>query len=264
MVEELGGSKSQLRRIRRLARDRGYRSTEARYVVEGPVLVGEAMAAGLDIKHILVPLSASSQEIVTAAQLAGVPCALIDDQVFEGLTTTRTPQPALAEVLCHDVSVSDIATARGTILLLVGVADPGNAGTLVRSAEVFGVSGVVFAGGVDPYNPKAVRAAAGSMFRLPIALPSGQDTARVVLKTLSADGYRLLATTPEGGVAPEGVPRDRPLVVVLGNEPQGLDDAVVAACDTVVSLSASGGADSLNVAVAGGVLLYALCSSTSQ
>ena len=73
-----------------------------------------------------------------------------------------------------------------------------------------------------------------------------------------ADGYRLLATTPDGGIAPEGAPRDQPLVVVVGNEPHGLEDALVAACDTVVSLPTCGGTDSLNVAVAGAVLLYVL------
>ena len=75
---------------------------------------------------------------------------------------------------------------------------------------------------------------------------------------MAAVGYRLLATTPEGGIVPEEAPRDQPLVVVVGNEPHGLDDALVAACDTVVSLPTGGGADSLNVAVAGAVLLYVL------
>ena len=258
MVEELGGSNPRLRRIRRLARDRGYRWTEARYVVEGPTLVGEAMAAGLDVEQVLVPVSAASHDLVAAAQSAGVPCALVADLTFEGLSTTRTSQPALAEVACHDVPVSDLAATRGTVLLLAGVGDPGNAGALVRSAEAFGASGVVFADGVDPYNPKVVRAAAGSTFRLPISLPPGPDPVRGAFEVLAAVGYRLLATTPEGGIVPEEAPRDQPLVVVVGNEPHGLDDALVAACDTVVSLPTGGGADSLNVAVAGAVLLYVL------
>ena len=258
MVEELGGSNPRLRRIRRLARDRSYRWTEARYVVEGPTLVGEAMAAGLDVEQVLLPVSAASHDLVAAAQSAGVPCALVPDRTFEGLSTTRTSQPALAEVACHDVPVSDLAATQGTVLLLARVGDPGNAGTLVRSAEAFGASGVVFADGVDPYNPKVVRAAAGSTFRLPISIPPGPDPVRGAFEALAADGYRLLATTPEGGIAPEGAPRDQPLVVVVGNEPHGLEDALVAACDTVVSLPTGDGADSLNVAVAGAVLLYVL------
>ena len=75
---------------------------------------------------------------------------------------------------------------------------------------------------------------------------------------MASVGYRLLATTPAGGIVPEEAPRDQPLVVVVGNEPHGLDDALVAACDTVVSLPTGGGTDSLNVAVAGAVLLYVL------
>ena len=227
-------------------------------MVEGPTLGGEAMAAGLDVEQILVPVSAASHDLVAAAQSAGVSCALVPDRTFEGLSTTRTSQPALAEVACHDVPVSELAATRGTVLLLAGVGDPGNAGTLVRSAEAFGASGVVFADGVDPYNPKVVRAAAGSTFRLPISLPPGPDPVWGAFEILTAIGYRLLATTPDGGVAPEGAPRDRPVVLVVGSEPHGLDDTLVAACDMVISLPTSGDGDSLNVAVAGAVLLYVL------
>ena len=264
MAKELGGSNPRLQHVRRLARDRGYRWTEARYVVEGPTLVEEAIVGGLDVEHVLVPISAASHDIVGTAQSAGVPCGLVADRVFEGLTTTRTPQPALAEVNCHDVPVAELAATRGTVLLLAGVGDPGNAGTLVRSAEAFGVSGVIFADGVDPYNPKVVRAAAGSTFRLPVSLSPGPDPIRGAFEVLAVGGYRLLAAVPKGGIAPERIPRDRPLVVVVGHEPHGLDDSLVTSCDTVVSLPTGGGADSLNVAVAGAVILYVLSRSASR
>ena len=123
-----------LRRIRRLARDRGFRWAEASYVVEGPTLLTEAIEAGLDVKQVLVPASAASHSVVGMAETAGIPCALVADRIFGALTTTRTSQPALAEVTCHDVPLADLVATQGTALILAGVSDPGNAGTLVRSA----------------------------------------------------------------------------------------------------------------------------------
>ena len=143
----------------------------------------------------------------------------------------------------------------GTILVLEEVSDPGNAGTLIRSAESFGISGVVLVGGVDPYNPKSVRASAGSLFRVPFAQAEDSQS---VLRNLSNSGYLCWAAVPEGGVSPEALTKDSPIAVVLGNEPRGLNEETVKACEGRLSIPTAGLSDSLNVAVAGSIILYSL------
>ncbi len=260
MTVELAGGNQRVQRMRRLARDRDLRQAEGRYVVEGPILVEQAIQAGLDLEQLLVPVSAAHDGIIVAAEAAGVSCGLVEDRVFAGMTSTRSAQPAIAEVCEHHVDGGDLTAGGGTLLVLAEVSDPGNAGTLVRTAEAFGVDGVVFAGGVDPYNPKCVRATAGSLFRLPFAVTEGEDAVGQALERLEASGRQCWGSVAEGGVAPAEVPDDRSVALLLGNEPHGLSEAVVGRCAGLVTVATTGVGESLNVAVAGSVLLYALAT----
>ncbi|MCS5672911.1 MAG: RNA methyltransferase [Acidimicrobiales bacterium] len=255
MTEEVSGRNPRIQRMRRLVRDRGFRYDEAAYVVEGPSLVAEALDAGREVRQVVVPSSAASHQVLHRAGWSGAATFVVPDGVFEGLSSTRSPQPALAEVAFHDAEPADLATTTGPLLVLAEVSDPGNAGTLFRSAEAFGATGVVVAGGVDPYNPKLVRAAAGSTFRLPFALVDDPLTA---LRLLCGAGYGCWATVPRGGIPPAEVSTDGPVALVLGNEPHGLSEEVVGACEGVVSIPTVGGFDSLNVAIAGSVALHDL------
>ena len=126
---------------------------------------------------------------------------------------------------------------------------------LAITAEAFGATGVVVAGGVDPYNPKLVRAAAGSSFRVPFAVV---DDPMAALRILEEAGYGCWATIPRGGLSPAAVPSEGPVALILGNEPHGLSDEVVAACVGTVSVPTVGGVDSLNVAIAGSIALHDL------
>ncbi len=258
MTAELAGRNQRVQRMRRLVRDRDLRRSEHRYVVEGPMLVHQAIRAGLRVEQLLVPVSAAGHEIVEIAEAAGVPCGLVDDRVFDGISSTRSAQPALAELADHDVGIDALAATGGTLLVLAGVADPGNAGALVRSAEAFGTAGVVFAGGVDPYNPKVVRSAAGSTFRVPFAVVTGDGAVATTLGELVPAGYACWAMVTSGGLPPEEVPTVAPVALVLGNEPRGLPSEVVGACDGRLSIPTVGALESLNVAAAGAVALYGL------
>ncbi len=251
-----------LRRLRRLARDRGYRAEVGTSVVEGPALVGEALDAGRDVRLVVVPASAVDDPMVSdllaRAAALGIEAGCVVDRAFAGLTSTRSPQPAIGEVADHHVDPADlVASVRvdRPLLVLADVADPGNAGTLFRSAEAFGAAGVLVAGGVDPYNPKVVRAAAGSSFRLPFARTT---TAADALTLLSDAGVEAWAAVPQGGVPVAEVPVDRPVALVLGNEPRGLDGYLVDSCVGATTVSTVGHVESLNVAVAGSVALYEL------
>ena len=259
MTDIVGGRNPALTRVRRLARDRALRRREGVYLVEGPTLVVDALSAGREVEQVFVPVEAASSRVVAESDASGVPCRLVDDALFDGLTTTRSAQPAIAVVVRHDVPVPDLP-ADGVVVVLAEVADPGNAGTLVRSAEAFGASGVIFAGGVDPYNPKCVRATAGSLFRLPFVVLEGDGAVEEALIQLEASGRHCWGSVAEGGIPPTEVPDGRPIALLLGNEPHGLAEDALARCEGLVTVTTTGSGDSLNVAVAGAVLLYALAT----
>ena len=269
MIHGYSGSNPRIRGLRRLARDRGQRYEKRSFIVEGPVLVAEALDAGLDVRLVVVPESPldaltagpALDALLRRASATGADVGTVPDSVFEGLTSTSSPQPALAEVgFIHvDTDVLFAGVEPGhPLLVLVGLADPGNVGTLFRSAEAFGAAGLCLVGGVDPYNPKLVRAAAGSAFRIPFAMV-GDDGAIEVLRRLAGADVAAWATLPDTGASmAEVAATEGLLALVLGNEPHGLSDDVVAACAGTATVETSGGVESLNVAVAGSVALYEL------
>lgn len=261
-MRELSSGAIEVRRIRRLVRDRKYRFEEGASAVEGPSLVVEALDAGLDVRLVLVPSGAIEDPAVSAllerTSDLKVKVAVVVDRVFATLASTRSPQPAVAEVGHHDVAPATLmrATLSGKpLLVLVDLADPGNVGTLFRSAEAFGAAGLMIVGGVDPYNPKVVRAAAGSSFRLPFAR---LDEASDVFSMLTENGVAAWAAVPLNGIPVSEVPIGVPTALVLGNEPRGLAEDQISACVGSTTVSTLRGVESLNVAVAGSVALYEL------
>ncbi|MCK4910808.1 MAG: RNA methyltransferase, partial [Thermodesulfovibrionales bacterium] len=134
-----------------------------------------------------------------------------------------------------------------------GVSDPGNLGTMIRTADASGASGViVLEGTCDVFGPKALRASAGSVFNIPIMHSKREN----VLEELKAMGIRIAATVPEGGEDLYNVKLVPPLAIVFGNESKGVGKEFMAQADLVVSVPVRGGAESLNVAAAAAVLLY--------
>ena len=269
MIHGYSGSNPRIRGLRRLARDRSQRYEKRSFIVEGPGLVAEALDAGLDVRLVVVPESPlddlnagpALDALLRRALATGADVGTVPDSVFDGLTSTGSPQPALAEVGFVDVD-TDVLFAGvepgHPLLVLVGLADPGNVGTLFRSAEAFGAAGLCLVGGVDPYNPKLVRAAAGSAFRIPFSMV-GDDGAVDVLRRLAEAEVTAWATMPSAGASMAQVAAtDGLLALVLGNEPHGLSDDVVAACVGTATVETSAGMESLNVAVAGSVALYEL------
>jgi TrmH family RNA methyltransferase len=138
-------------------------------------------------------------------------------------------------------------------MVLVDIRDPGNAGTLIRSADAAGASGVVFTGhSVDPFNPKTLRASAGSVFHLPVAVIEWDDA----LASLRARGARVYATVVRGGMSHRDVDFSGPSAVVIGNEALGLAEDVVAQCDEAITIEMAGSSESLNAGVAGSLIAF--------
>lgn len=197
---------------------------------------------------------------VASAASAGATVAEVQPGVLARVCDTVTPQPVAATVRQIDVPLGEVARGGTTfVVVLAGVSDPGNAGSLLRSAAAAGAGGVVTCcGSVDLYNPKTVRASAGAIFRIPVAIDrsgeghSGEDLAR----QLRSHGLRLVATAAAGGAPYTGSDLSGSVALVLGNEAHGLPPGLAQACDSVVSVPMHRGTESLGVAAAGAAIFF--------
>lgn len=227
-------------------------------MVEGPGLVGEALTSPVEVRWVLVGEKFGAGErgraIVSAARRRGVPAGVAPGPEVRDLCATEAPRPVVACV--RPPPLESRSLARGRFLLARGVQMPGNLGTLVRSAWAFGIDGVVVgAGTVDPWNPKAVRASAGAVFHLPLL----REPAGVAGGDLAEAGRLNVLRADAAGEPPEAVAeaRARHWVLVVGNEASGID-VPLGRRGRAVSVPLAAGVDSLNVAVAGSILMYAL------
>jgi TrmH family RNA methyltransferase len=196
--------------------------------------------------------------LLDAPELVDVPVAELKEGVLEKLGSTRTPQPVLAVAPIPPAPAIADLTGAGPVLVTVGVSDPGNLGTLMRSAEASGCAGLVCAAdSVDAYNPKVVRASAGSVLGIPVvAAPAGQrlDPA-TVLDALRAAGRKRYGAAV-GGTAMDRLDLAEPVALVLGSEAHGLPGGVQERLDDTIGIPMLGPAESLNVAMAGTVLCF--------
>jgi TrmH family RNA methyltransferase len=244
-----------VRRLRRLVQKRSLRWSEGVCVLEGPDLVASALAAGVEFEAIYVDQAhgrQGSDELYEIAARHGVRVYSLAPGVLEKIADAATPQPVLAAVRLPVVEADSIA-AEGLVLVLHDVRDPGNAGTLIRSADAAGATAVVFTGhSVDPFNPKTLRATAGSIFHLPVAVGELAST----LHSFASRGAGTFATVVRGGVDHRDVDYSRATVVVIGNEADGLDEGSIALCDAAISIAMAGSSESLNAGVAGSLIAF--------
>jgi TrmH family RNA methyltransferase len=225
-------------------------------VLEGPDLVLSALAAATEIEAIYFDEayvgSDEARRVIEAASARSARTFRLAPGVLERVADATTPQPVIASVRLPVVEVQSIE-ADGLVLVLHDVRDPGNAGTLIRSADAAGVSGVIFTGqSVDPFNPKTLRATAGSVFHVPVAVGELEGA----LALFEQRGAQTLATVVRGGLDHRSVDFTTPTVVVIGNEAQGLDDDVIARCGGAITIEMSGRSESLNAGVAGSLVAF--------
>ncbi|MBW3556046.1 MAG: RNA methyltransferase [Actinobacteria bacterium] len=248
----LGLRHQRVQRLRRLLGRRTARQGERAFVIEGAKLLNEALDAGVDVEAVYVA-SGTADGVAGRAYDAGVRVFELAPGVMERVADTTTPQPVMAVVPYVDVP---LATLRGADFLVIGVdvRDPGNAGTILRTAEAAGAGGVVCCdGSVDVFNPKTVRASAGSLFHVPVVAGGGPLE---VLSEMASWGVQRLATTASGGRDYDEVDLTRPLAFVLGNEATGLPAAVEDLVDETVTIPMAGRTESLNVGMATAVLCF--------
>ncbi|MDI3386845.1 RNA methyltransferase [Streptomyces sp. B-S-A8] len=250
---------------RRLAK-RNFRGKERLFLSEGPQAVREAAghrsSGGATLVELFTTVEAAERyaDIVGAARAAGARVHLADEAVIADISTTVTPQGLVGVCRFLDQPFAEILAARpGLVAVLAHVRDPGNAGTVLRCADAAGADAVVFTdASVDLYNPKAVRASVGSHFHLPVAVGVPVEEAVTGLRKA---GVRVLAADGAGDRdLDDELDHGRlgtPTAWVFGNEAWGLPEETRALADAVVRVPIHGRAESLNLATAAAVCLYA-------
>ena len=227
-------------------------------ILEGPRTLSEALAAGIEPSVVVTAESAMGLRPVTDVldQLAsGIEVIVLTDQAFQSVAPAVSPQPMLALVDKPQAGMPGSMAQDDLVLVLVGVSDPGNTGTIIRTAEACAACCVVVVGGADPWAPKAVRASAGSVLRVPVALAAD---AGVALRALRGAGASVVAAdSSEGEPHDSGVLAGQsPVALVLGSESRGLDSSIYDLVDRRVRIPMAGDTESLNVAMAATLLAF--------
>ena len=224
-------------------------------MLEGPVVIGEAIAAGLELSDVFVATEGDNlEEVMAASSAAGATILEVGDNVLRAVAGTATPQGIVAVARMPRFSLDELGPAVDLSLVLVEVRDPGNAGTLVRTAAAAGAGCVVFArGSVDPFGAKTVRSSAGSVFKVPIARGVEVDDALTALKT---KGFAVVGARGDAPGTLHELDLTGPVAMVLGNEAWGFERPAELLVDHWASIPMSPGVESLNVAAAGAVFLF--------
>ncbi len=250
-------SNAYVKEYRRLAGSRKYRRSAGKLALEGPHLLEEALAAGLVPEVVFFTrkfLDAGGEQKLCALP-GGTRQYQVPPSLFAGLTDTETPQEVAAIIpFCEPDFSAVMARPLTLILILDRLQDPGNMGTVVRSAAAAGVEALFYTPGtVDPYSPKALRSTAGALFHLP-PLETGKPLS--LIEKLRDRGMLILAAEPQGGRIYWEMDFRRKIALIIGSESSGLSPGISAAADCAVSIPQVSPLDSLNAAAAAAVLLY--------
>jgi TrmH family RNA methyltransferase len=235
--------------------------TGTRLLLDGAHLVSDARSSGLRFEAVAVAaskLTSQTEEGLLAQRLEreGIDVVEASDAVFDALSPVKTPSGIVAIAGRRNATATEIcAPPEAFILAAIDVQEPGNVGALLRAAEAGGVTGALVCGvSANPFSWKALRGSMGSVLRLPIV--AGM-TAHQAMTVMRKSGVRTIAALPRGGQDPDAINWRGKVGLLLGGEGPGLTDEAIAACDARVTIPMAGGVESLNVAAAGAILVYA-------
>lgn len=251
-TEAVTSTKNPLLREVRKAIVRGTLTEDGLAVAESFHLLEEALRSDCQVKTVLVAESVRPAVAGHVKGLASVRVMTVSDELFAKLSSTETSQGVIALVRPPAWTLDHLLRGRSLVVVLDGIQDPGNAGAIVRAAEAFGASGVAFLKGtVNPYNPKCLRASAGSLFRMPIAVGLEPDILRASIEQRRLDLYSAM---PRAARLISDADLTRRCAIIIGSEGRGVSERLRGhAIDVRIPTS---GVESLNAAVAAGVFLY--------
>jgi RNA methyltransferase, TrmH family len=224
--------------------------------IEGVRILEEAIRSGLRFQAVFFSASAEGQAGRLLPQIgAHVETLVLPDQLFTSVVSSETPQGVAALVRPRSFTINEVLAqpAAGPWLVIAGVQDPGNLGTILRSAEAFGSGGVLLCEGTaSAFNSKAVRASAGSVFRVRAVRTKITDA----MKQLSEHGLSLVATSSHKGTPLNKAVLTGPIAIFIGNEAKGLPRDLIAKMNEIVGIPHSPAVESLNAGVAASIVLY--------
>ena len=251
-MEKITSAKNPVVKGLRSLRERKGREASGRFLVEGEVMLREALKCALTVRDAL--MEEGFEALAEELEAAGARVYLAPRSLLEAVCDTRTPQGVCASFdLIAPLPPED---APGRIVALDGTQDPGNVGTIWRTADAAGFGGLLFgAGCADPLSPKVQRAAMGSGFRLPFMQ---SDDLPATLNDLRARGWTVIASDLRGLDFYSHPDPGEKYVLVIGSEARGISEATRAGADMLLKLPMRGGAESLNAAVAAGIMMYEL------
>jgi TrmH family RNA methyltransferase len=255
-LRRIEGRHNSLVKELRQAFSRGEVTSTGECAIEGFRIIEEAVRSGLRLRAVFFSESAEPRAPRLLQQInSHVETLLLPDKLFATAVPSQTPQGVAALVQLKTFTVNEIlaSTPAGPLLVVAGLQDPGNLGTIIRSAEAFGAHGVLLSEGtVSAYNSKVVRASAGSVFRVPIANAKLEP----LLAELHERGFRLIASSSHKGVPLHEAHLHGPAAIFVGNEGAGIDKKLLGKMDELVMIPHSPRVESLNAGIAASIILY--------
>jgi TrmH family RNA methyltransferase len=230
--------------FRKLGADAAYRRESGEFLCDGEKLLGEAIAYGADVTAVLYSGAAPDGLPDT------VPTYMADYTLIETVSPLKAPQQVVFS--CRMPKLSAFSDVKGCTIILEGLQDPGNVGTIIRTAAAFGITRVLLTGGcADPYNPKTIRATMGAVFRQPVA-----DTDLEGIKALKKQGVRLYGAALAPGSLDIREVSLESAAVAIGSEGRGLSEDLLALCDETIIIPMLPTSESLNAAVAASIVMW--------
>lgn len=255
-LRRIEGRHNSLLKELRQAFHRGELTESGECAVEGFRVIEEAIRSGLKLRALFINESAEDRAARLLPQIGShVETVLVPDKLFASVVPSETPQgfAALVRVRPHTIDEILESSNDGPVLVIAGLQDPGNVGTILRSAEAFSAKGVLLGeGSVGAYNSKVVRASAGSLFRVPFA----KGELKTLIRGMQSRGIRLLATSSHKGTPLPDVDFSGYPAIFIGNEGAGIDKKLLSEMDELIMIPHSPRVESLNAGIAASIVLY--------
>ncbi len=257
MTRLTAASNPVIKEVRSL-KNKSDREDKGLYFIEGTRFVSEAFKENASIRYIIFSETflsgGSARELTGVVEEMGITSYEIPDSLFGSISDTQNPQGVLAVLELEKKLLRDTPIGEGTLILLDNIRDPGNMGTIIRTADAAGCSGVALSDGcADIYNPKVLRSTMGSIFHIPVCYGGGIVE---MLQSVKQKGFKLCASHLEGSVSIYEADLSGNTALIIGSEAEGISDDTAKKADLLVKIPMAGRAESLNASVAAGVMMF--------
>lgn len=248
-------SNHQIKNINQLLKKSKARDEQGIFIVEGQKMFEEARAEGLLVRAFFSESFYQRKLEDSPGYFSNLEYEILTDSVFQSVSETKTPQGVMGTVKKPQYSIDTLIRDKGAALLLLeDVRDPGNLGTMVRTAEGAGITGIILNSScVDLFNPKVIRSTMGSIYRVPFAIAEDFNS---VMNEIKKQGIRIFAAHLSGQLYDTEESFQDKCAILIGNEANGLSDEVSAMADSLIKIPMAGKVESLNAAIAAAILMY--------